>query len=61
MSWLNERTYAPDWTMTEREQWMADYRAGRAVLLPHAEHEVGECGHCDLLRAMMREVDDDES
>lgn len=52
----SDRIYAPNWTAAERERWMADYAAGRPVLLPHEEHD-GECDHCDLLRAMMRESD----
>lgn len=55
----DDRIYAPDWTPEERERWMADYAAGRPVLLPHQEHDEGECDHCDLLRRWMREVDDD--
>lgn len=54
----DDRTYAPDWTEAERARWREDYAAGRPVLLPHLEH--GECSHCDLLRMMMREVDDAE-
>lgn len=50
-------TYAPDWPEAQREQWIADYRAGRPVLMPHLEHDAGECKHCDLLRALMEEAD----
>lgn len=54
-------TYAPNWTAEQRDQWKAAYIAGRPVLLPHAEHDTGECSHCDLLRALMREAEDEQS
>lgn len=56
----DDRTYAPDWTEAERAQWREDYSAGRPVLMPHPEHDDGECSHCDLLREMIREEDDAE-
>lgn len=62
MSPRDDRTYAPDWTAAERERWLEDYAAGRPVLLPHEEHDDGECSHCDLLRSMIcqaEEWDDD--
>lgn len=52
-----DRTFAPDWTDAEREQWIADYRAGRPVLMPRGEHWEDECEHCELLRELMAEAD----
>jgi hypothetical protein len=52
-------SYAPDWSDEQRAEWKRDYDAGKPVLLPHPEHEPGECDHCDLLRQLMKESDDD--
>jgi len=57
---VNDRTYAPDWTAVEREQFKADYLAGRPVQHPCGWHDDGECPVCDELRRLMREVDDAE-
>jgi hypothetical protein len=43
----------PEWTTEQRDQWVADYNAGRPVLLPWAEHDAGECTVCDVLRDLM--------
>lgn len=51
--------HAADWTPDEVEAWKAAYRADEPVLLPHVEHEEGECDHCDLLRKWMAEVHDE--
>ncbi len=53
--------YAGDWTPEQIDKWKRDYAADQPVLLPHYEHEEGECGHCDLLRQWMREVHDVEA
>jgi hypothetical protein len=50
-------TYSPEWTEVEREEWKRAYAAGEPVLLPHPGHDEGECAHCDVLRALMYEVD----
>jgi len=49
---------ADNWPPERREQWIRDYLAGRPVNLPMPEHEDGACGHCDALRALMREADE---
>jgi hypothetical protein len=48
----------PEWTTEQRGQWIADYNAGRPVLLPWAEHDAGECTVCDMLRDLADEADE---
>jgi hypothetical protein len=53
------RSWVPAWTDAERKLWIAGYRAKLSVLLPYDEHPPGECDHCDALRELMREADED--
>ena len=49
---------AADWGEAERKAWVWAYLAGLPVQLPLAEHDLGECSHCDALRQLVGRVDD---
>lgn len=49
---------AAHWGQTERKEWVWSYLAGLPVQLPLPGHPEGSCGHCDALRALVREVDE---
>lgn len=46
-----------NWNAAEREEYKAAYLAGTAWVVPMPEHDEGECGFCDTLRALRREAD----
>jgi hypothetical protein len=49
------------WDEQRRRRWIEDYNAGRPVLLPWAEHESDMCNTCDVLRALMREAEEQQT
>jgi hypothetical protein len=49
---------AAHWGATQRRQWACAYLAGQPVQLPLPGHPEGSCGHCDALRALVRQVDE---
>lgn len=52
-------TYAPDWTPEQRAAYVEAYKRGIPVELPMPEHG-DECDHCNALRDLMREADEDD-
>lgn len=51
--------YPENWSHEQREEYKQAYLAGEAVEMPFLEHEPGTCDHCDALRTLIREADDD--
>ena len=51
------KLHAADWSPEQVAEWKRAYLADEPIIWPYPEHEEDECGHCDLLRTWMREVD----
>lgn len=50
-------TWAPSWDEETRARYKEEYKNDRPII--YQMHEEGSCEHCDLLRQLQREVDDE--